>query len=74
MVGSEIFLLNKCVRMIGGHFIKIISLDDNELFMIKCPPVTYTLIKQQQQRGDEVATIKKKIKKNNTDISSIEIE
>ena len=39
-VGSEMFLLNKFVRMTGGHFVTVISLDDNELFIIKCPSVT----------------------------------
>ena len=39
-VGSELFLLNKFVRMSGGYFVTVISLDDNELFMTKCPPDT----------------------------------
>ena len=43
-VGSEMFLLNKFVRMTGGHFVTVISLDDNELFMTQYPPVTNTII------------------------------
>ena len=38
--GSELLLLNKFVRMIGGHFFTVICLDDNELIMTKCLPVT----------------------------------
>ena len=43
-VGSEILLLNKSVRMTAGHFVTVISLDDKELIMTKCPPVIYTII------------------------------
>ena len=43
-VGSEMFLLSKFVRMTGGHFVTVISLDDNELFIIKCPSVTNTIM------------------------------
>ena len=43
-VGSEIFLLNKFVRMTGGCFVTVISLVDNELFMTKYPPVSNTII------------------------------
>ena len=43
-VGSEMFLWNKFVRMNGGHFVTVTSLDNNELFMTKCPPVTNIII------------------------------
>ena len=43
-VGSEMFLWNKFVRMNGGYFVTVTSLDNNELFMTKCPPVTNTII------------------------------
>ena len=43
-VGSEMFLLNKFVRMTGGHFVTVIFLDDNDLFMIKYPPVIDTIL------------------------------
>ena len=43
-IGNEMFLLNKFVRKTGGYFVIVISLDDNELFMTKCPPVTHTII------------------------------
>ena len=43
-VGSDMFLLNKFVRMTGGHFVTVISLDGNELFMKKCPLVTDIII------------------------------
>ena len=39
-VGSEMFLWNKVVRVNGGHFVTVTSLDNNELFMTKCPLVT----------------------------------
>ena len=40
MVGSEMFLWNKFVRVNGGHFVTVTSLVNNELFMTKFPPVT----------------------------------
>ena len=43
-VGSEIFLWNKFVRVNGGHFVTVTSLDNDELFMTKCPPVTGRII------------------------------
>ena len=43
-VDSEIFLLNKFVRVSGGHFVIVTSLDNNELFITKCPPVTNIII------------------------------
>ena len=43
-VDSEMFLLNKFVRVDGGHFVTVTSLDNNELFMTKCPPVTDRII------------------------------
>ena len=30
--------------MTGGHFVTVISLDDNQLFMIKHPPVIDTIL------------------------------
>ena len=43
-VDSEMFLLNKFVRVTGGHFVTLTSLDNNELFIAKCPPVTDRII------------------------------
>ena len=43
-VGSEMFLWNKYVRVNGGHFVTVTSLDNNKLFMKKCPPVTDRII------------------------------
>ena len=43
-VVSELFLLNKFVWITGGHFVTVISLDDNELIMTKFPPVTNIII------------------------------
>ena len=43
MVSSEMSLLNKFVRMTGGHFVTVISLDDNEPIMTKYSPVTNTI-------------------------------
>ena len=43
-VGSEMFLWNKFVRVNGGHFVTVTSLDNNELFITKCPPVTDRII------------------------------
>ena len=43
-IGCELFLLNKFVRMAGGHVVTVISLDDNELIITKYPPVTNTII------------------------------
>ena len=40
--GSELLLLNKFVRMTGGHFVTVISLDDDELIMTKYSLVTNT--------------------------------
>ena len=45
-IGSVLILWNKFVRMNGGYFVTVASLDDNELFMTKCPPVTDTIIFQ----------------------------
>ena len=43
-VDSEIFLLNKFVRMTVELFATVIYLDDNELLMPKSPIVTDTII------------------------------
>ena len=43
-VGTEIFLLNKFVRVNGEHFVIVTYLDNDELFMTKCPPVTDRII------------------------------
>ena len=43
-VGSEMFLWNKFVRVNGGHFVTVTSLNNNELFITKCPPVTDRII------------------------------
>ena len=43
-VDSELFLLNKCVRLSIGSFITVISLDDSELLMTKSPAITDTII------------------------------
>ena len=43
-VDSELFLLNKFVRMSIVPFITVIYLDDNELLMTKSPAVTGTII------------------------------
>ena len=78
-VGSEMFLRNKFVLMNREHFVAATSLDNNELFITKCPLVTDTIIFkvdiQQQRRDDEVAAIRKiETKKNNIKISPIEKE
>ena len=63
--GSNLFLLNKFVRMIGVYFVIVVSFDDNELIIAKCPPVTDNFLKylyegdQQQRRDSEVAAVKK---------------
>ena len=44
MVDSELFLLNKFVRMTIEPFTTVISLDDNEILMTKSPTVTDTTI------------------------------
>ena len=41
--GSELLFLNKFVRMTGGHFVTVISLDDNEIIMTKCPSITIAI-------------------------------
>ena len=43
-VGSEMFLWNKFVRVNGGHFVTVTSLDNNKLFITKYPPVTDRII------------------------------
>ena len=43
-VGSEMFLWKKIVRVNGGHLVTVTSLDNNELFMTKFPPVTDKII------------------------------
>ena len=43
-VGSEMFLWNKFVRVNGGHFVTVTSLDNNELFVTKFPLVTDRII------------------------------
>ena len=43
-VGSEMFLWNKFVRVNGGHFVTVTSLDNNELSMATYPPVTVRII------------------------------
>ena len=44
MIGSELLILNICVRMIGGHFVTVIPLGDIELLIIKLPPITHKFI------------------------------
>ena len=43
-VDSELFLLNKFVRMSVGPFVRAMFLDDNELLMTKSSAVTDTII------------------------------
>ena len=43
-VDSELFILNKFVRMTVGLFTMVISLDDNELLLMKSPIFTDTII------------------------------
>ena len=38
--GSELLLLNKFVWITGGHFVTVISLDDNELVIMNGPAIT----------------------------------
>ena len=42
--GSELLLLHTLVQIIGRYLVTDISLDDNELFMTKCPPGTDTIL------------------------------
>jgi len=50
--GSELSFLNKFVRMTGGHFVTVISLDNNELVMIKYAPVTNTILLKVDMKVD----------------------
>ena len=43
-VDSELFLLNKFIGMPVGPFVTVISLDDNELLMMKSSTVTDKII------------------------------
>ena len=43
-VDSELFLLNKVVRIPVGLFVTVISSDDNELLMTKSPAITDIII------------------------------
>ena len=43
-VDSEMFLLNKFVRVNRGHFVTVTCLDNNKLFMTKCQPVIDRII------------------------------
>ena len=43
-VDSELFLLNKFVRMPAGSFVTVMYLDYNDLLMTNIPAVTYTFI------------------------------
>ena len=43
-VDSEMFLVNKFVRVNGEYFVTVTSLDSNEQFMKKCPLVTDGII------------------------------
>ena len=44
MVDSELFILNKFVRMPIGLFVAVISLNDNEVLITKRPVITDTNI------------------------------
>ena len=43
-VDTELFLLNKFVRMFVGLFVTVISLDDNDLLITTSPAITDTII------------------------------
>ena len=34
-IGSGLLLLNNIIRTIGGHFVTVVSLDDNQLLITK---------------------------------------
>ena len=43
MVGKEILLLNGNLSVINGHFATVVSSDNIELIITKCPPIIETI-------------------------------